>query len=376
TDKGKIPYNVKTGGYADSSDPDTFVSYAIMLSKLSDYLHYDADNSLTGGVGLGVFRGYSAVDIDHCVDDSGNISAIANDIIEYFNSYTELSPSKHGVRIIFKTNQKYDKQKYYIKNSKIGLEIYISDETKRFVTITGNTLNISNEIATVNLTSILDRYMLRNSPIKSFITSDAKLRELYNGKAPGAGADESERDASLCCKLAYYLNGDYNAINEAFMSSPYYLSKDDYHKQKWLRDDYKDSTINGAISLVRTSKPSPNISDIKQEFELNDTGNSRRFVSRFSNIVKYNVENMRWMIFNGKHWQPDIQLNVKNFAEIIAEEMKYEASMMTDAKRQVEMLKNVQRVYNTSGKEALLKEAQHIQGVPCINDDFDRDIYA
>ena len=53
-----------------------------------------------------------------------------------------------------------------------------------------------------------------------------------NVKAPGPGSTESEDDLSLCNHLARILEGNFEAINKAFMQSPYYLSKDDAHVKK------------------------------------------------------------------------------------------------------------------------------------------------
>jgi putative DNA primase/helicase len=56
-------------------------------------------------------------------------------------TYAEKSPSGRGVRIIFKApGFVYDKKRYYINNQKLGLEIYISGCTQKFVTITGDVI--------------------------------------------------------------------------------------------------------------------------------------------------------------------------------------------------------------------------------------------
>ena len=107
TEKGKEPFNLSTGYHAKSNDETTFSTYPILLNNIHKYLKYDGEKQI-GGIGLGIFRGYSAIDIDHCVND-GNISEMAKDIIDYCNSYTEYSPSKTGIRIIFKTQTKIDK---------------------------------------------------------------------------------------------------------------------------------------------------------------------------------------------------------------------------------------------------------------------------
>ena len=82
-----------------------------------------------------------------------------------------------------------------------------------------------------------------------------------------------------------------------------------------------------------------------------------------------------WMIWNGINWQFDIFGNVKNLAEELIRDMKNEAFSITDADTQKEMLKNVNRLFNKSGKEAMLVEAQHLELIPVNNDMFDKNDY-
>jgi len=82
-----------------------------------------------------------------------------------------------------------------------------------------------------------------------------------------------------------------------------------------------------------------------------------------------------WMIWNGINWQFDIFGNVKNLAETLIHEMKDEAFSITDADSQKEMLKNVNRLFNKSGKESMLIEAQHLEMIPVNNDTFDKNDY-
>lgn len=375
TEKGKVPFNLSNNKHAKSNDPSTFVSYPTMLNSIHNYFKVDENGKQLGGVGLGIFRGYSAIDIDHCVDENGELSAMARDIVEYCNSYTEYSPSKTGIRIIFKTNVKIDKNNYYINNHNNGLEIYISDNTNKFVTITGNKLS-GNEIKDIDITYILNKYMKKGVfDIDKILNKDSKLRELWNATAPGSHANESNIDESLICKLAYYLKNDTAEIIKYFEMSPYYNSKDAEHKAKWQRQDYQQRTIRNATTLVE-----PNIvSNFEKRnlnvFELNDTGNARRFIEQYGDILRYNVDNKNWMIWNGNYWETDIREYVKNYIEILAEKLTFDASHIADPKIQMEALSNIQRIYSSAGKESLLKEARHIEGIPVVNDDFDKSPY-
>ena len=376
TDKGKVPINAVTDAFAKSNDKSTFHPYTTAFQALSKYYNVNERGQVTGGLGLGIFNGYSAVDIDHCITD-GKLNEMAQDIVNYCQSYTEYSPSGTGIRIIFKTNTPLSKDEYYINNSKIGLEIYISDQTNKYVTITGNVLHPL-AIREIDMSYILNKYMRKDeiSPVKSLTTfniadySDKKLIELWNAQAPGSGANESELDLALCNKLAYYLKGDFYAIDKAFRQSPYYNSKDNDHLSKWeLRDDYREATILKAIANIREAMAN------NSEYDLTDTGNARHFVDRYGDIVRFNVDNGKWMYYNDKYWQTDVYNNVKNFVEIVIEEMKQQAKMSDIEDIRKAMIKNVKRALQSNGKTAMLKESEHIEGIPVLNDSFDKDDY-
>lgn len=390
-DNIKMPFNPLTGFPAKSNDKKTFVSYPTAMRYAESYIAYENDKQI-GGIGLGIFNGFSAIDIDHCVDN-GKPNKMAQEIIDFCDSYTEYSPSGTGIRIIFKSKIFIDKNKYYINNAKNGLEIYISDNTNKFVTITGNNIN-NKDINEIDISELLEKYMKRSIPLTPMITpqfgnvsidinqallKDGKLYELWNGKAPGSHSNESELDMSLCCKLAFYFNGDFNRIKQAFESSPYYLSKDELHKNKWLNRGYDIETINGAINFVgshyiepvKSYQPEP----IKKSYGLNDTGNAHRFADKFSDNVHYNVDNEKWMLWNGKYWEYDIKGKIRDYVDILANDMKQDLRYEEDEIRRKIISQNINHIQNNGGKKALLEECQHIGNIPVLNSDFDNDPY-
>lgn len=101
--KTKVPYKIN-GARARANTATDFSSFDLVSEFVDKY----------SGIGMGVFNGYSAIDIDHCVTD-GVPNEMATDIINTMQSYAELSPSCTGVRIIFKVdNFNFDKNIYYI----------------------------------------------------------------------------------------------------------------------------------------------------------------------------------------------------------------------------------------------------------------------
>lgn len=129
----KVPYNPRTGGRAQSTNPDTFAPLDEALTAAQS--GYD-------GLGVGIFGRLGAIDIDHCMDGGGRPSELARDICGMMGAYTEISPSGRGLRILFTVPDgfQYDKARYYINNQERDLEVYIAGSTSKYVTVTGNTL--------------------------------------------------------------------------------------------------------------------------------------------------------------------------------------------------------------------------------------------
>lgn len=251
----KVPYNPITGERAETNNPATFGSFELADER---YTTEDYD-----GVGIRVSNGFSAVDIDHCIEN-GVLSDLAMSIINQLQSYTEYSPSKTGVRIIFKvaSDYHYDSETYYLKNPHNGVEVYVCGATNRFVTITGNTAyGYPVRDVTDDLARVLDEYMTR--PVKQRVQSvpitntapanlsdeqvifkasaNGKFRALFEGDLSDYNDDHSSADLALCNILAFWTGRDYDAIDRIFRQSGLF-------RDKWLREDYRSETIRKAIA--------------------------------------------------------------------------------------------------------------------------------
>lgn len=124
----KIPISFKSGRAASSTNPKTWTEFNKAFNSLLDnkadyyYLGYVFDeHDMLDIVGI---------DLDHCIDDEGNLSDMAKDIISKTNSYTEISKSGHGIHIITRGHLPFTGL-----NNRHGLEMY---KTARFFVMTGN----------------------------------------------------------------------------------------------------------------------------------------------------------------------------------------------------------------------------------------------
>ena len=260
----KVPHNPRSGGRAQSTNPATFAPLPVALKSL--------ERGKYSGIGVGVFGTLGAIDIDHCISDTGELSELASDVMEVMQGYTETSPSGKGLRILFSVpgNFRYDKARYFINNQKAGLEVYISGVTHKFVTVTGSTLTPGADLEDrgEQLAVVLEKYMVRSrqtAPIqqpKQPVTLDdaALIEKIRRSKNGGTFAalwsgdirqyrSHSEADIALCNILAFWTNKDAGRMDRLFRQSGL------YREDKWNRrqsgSTYGTITILNSINTCR-----------------------------------------------------------------------------------------------------------------------------
>ena len=124
----KVPYSARTGRKASSTDLTTWSTF--------EESAYAYENGEYAGVGF-VFSSadpYTGIDLDDCVDEDGEITGWALEIVRHFDSYTELSATGTGLHIIVRGE---------VPNRRKGnVEIYSS---KRYFTVTGHVVESSGD---------------------------------------------------------------------------------------------------------------------------------------------------------------------------------------------------------------------------------------
>jgi putative DNA primase/helicase len=127
----KVPYNTKTGRYADPTDSLTWSPFADAFHAYQSGKKYD-------GIGF-VFSPsdpYAGVDLDGCRDpETGHLEEWASEIIQDLDGFTEASPRGKGVHITVRGEAPNKRRNVNDKGGKV--EAYSS---KRFFTFTGNAL--------------------------------------------------------------------------------------------------------------------------------------------------------------------------------------------------------------------------------------------
>jgi primase-polymerase (primpol)-like protein len=121
----KIPYDVKTGRRAKTSDSETWAGFDACHRAYRLGKYTGIGIVLTGGDGL------VCIDLDHCLDEKGKPTTEALTIITKFSTYIEVSPSGSGLHVWLEGEKPGDSCKKGI------VEIY---ESGRYITLTGKPL--------------------------------------------------------------------------------------------------------------------------------------------------------------------------------------------------------------------------------------------
>lgn len=333
----KVPYNPHTGGRAMSNNPDTFTSFQEAVNALWPG-RYD-------GLGVGLFDGLCAVDIDGCLDEDGIPSPLAADIISTLESYTETSPSGRGVRIFFRASGfTYDKRRFYTMNAKQGLEIYVSGATSKFLTVTGNSQPWGGIRPIVErgaqLQSILERYMERpqialqdtpttpQTPVnlsdEEIITraqnarNGATFAALWNGDTSGYGS-HSEADLALCNLLAFWTGGNPTQGDRLFRMSG-------LMREKWDRrqgsSTYGGLTMKKALELYSSGDNAKSV----RPGDFSDSGNAETFRAVNEGRLLF-TDALGWLVWNGQRWE-------RNDHQALTMATELSGKMLADAQRE------------------------------------------
>lgn len=255
----KVPYNPLTGKGAQSNDRSTFARFgqALMAMEMNSY----------DGLGVGIFDDLCVIDLDHCIDEMGTFSDLSSEIFACMNTYAEISPGGDGVHLYFRApGLVYDKERFYIKNPKNGIEIYVAGATNRFITVTGNALtNAGINNRTEQLQNLLERFMRRevrqkrtsnnsfpDMPTMQLSMDDEKLiraarlakngalfMRLFDGDTSGYKS-QNEADLALCNILAFWTSKDIAQMDRLFRRSG-------LMRPKW--DERRGITTYGMMTL-------------------------------------------------------------------------------------------------------------------------------
>lgn len=384
----KVPKNPYNGGNAKSNDSSTWATFEV-AAHACDVFHFD-------GVGFMFANGYFGVDLDHCLS---NVD-FCDEFVETLQSYAEISKSGDGLHIICKGTlptgarrkggvEMYANGRYFICTGNIYNAKYrdVKDCTETIKVLHSKYLPSEVQRAdarqTYEVVSLDDQEVIDKA---RNCKSGYLFAMLYAGGWQGAYPSQSEADLALCNQLAFWTQKNPEQMDRIFRSSG--LMRKKWDENRGGRT-YGEITISRAcinctdvyepkkygdgkelaLALFRNGKMGAEAP--KKKYDMTDTGNAHRLFDKFGSIIRYSYNRKKWMYWDGKCWRLDDSGEIKKLADIICDDIKREAMMEKDEKTQADMLKWASKTSSSRGKEAMIKECQHLENVPASPDDFD-----
>lgn len=294
------------------------------------------------------------IDIDHCVA-GGQLDNDAKEVVDRFDSYSEVSISDTGVHILVGGN--------IPKGRKKGrFEIY--DDT-RYVTVSGNhilgtphTIEERQDVLTdfyeevfgdpteasldspkspLNTTGLTDQEVI--SRAEAAQGGDLFKRLFWDGDWASEYSSQSEADLRLCGMLSFWVGGDPAQVDRIFRRSGLYRRKWDVNHGE---STYGELTITQAMSgtqsvyapmdlTPRQVKPDgieehiieeldmvhDRSTDIKVAcgYDVTETGNTLRMLHLFGKDIRYCYDRKIWYAYDGRRWVADAYPQVMELAK-------------------------------------------------------------
>ena len=335
TRKGKTtkPPVQPSGRMAKSNDPTTWHSFEECAAA-------------SGKVGFVLKPPHIGIDLDGCRDpENGDIDDWALEIIRDISSYTEVSPSGTGVKIIatadpmpeLRSNKLVIEKRDDGKNRQI--EVFNRD---RYFCITGqhlddtpDTIEDSTEAAE-RLAARLGRPQEDEKPseapettldldrlpvaLQALLKGDRKLRACWTqGKKLGRGRDTSASglDFSLALYLSRHL--DDHDLEEALRAFPF--------------GQIGGGKLTGKAKHRRLEKLLEEAQKVRETTQYDNTqdGIAQCFRDRFKDKLRYCHTAGAWFIYTGTHWTKDERKLAFTWARHTGRELGFDGKASTCA---------------------------------------------
>lgn len=395
TGTDKIPKCPYTGGNAQSNNPSTWGTFdeAVEACVKYGFTH----------IGFMFAPPFFGVDLDHCIDKVD----FCDEFVETLQSYNEISCSGEGLHIICKGELPDGARR------KGGVEMYSGG---RYFKMTGNVYNTAYSTlrdCTESIKPLHAKHLATTAPktaattqsLKSTITMDdddvidkaracksgSLFQTLYEGNWQGLYPSQSEADMAFCNHLAFWTAKNREQMDRIFRNSG--LMRDKWDQMRGAatygnitigkacascEQVYDPATYDDDATLAVTffsnggmSAGGNGSSNSAARYDMTDTGNAHRLCDKYGDVIRYSFNRKKWYVWTGKQWMLDEMGEVKKLADDICEEMKVEAMAEGNPKEMEKKLKFALKTASSGGKEAMLKECQHLGDVPAAPDDFD-----
>lgn len=390
---GKIPINPRTGGNAQSNNPDTWSDFDTAVKASEQF------------TGIGFMFGnspYFGVDIDKVEPEIQEFldggSGIVTEFIHALQSYAELSPSGKGIHIICRGSLPKGGRR------RGNVEMY---DSGRFFTVTGNQTGGYSGVSdcTEAIKPLHEKYLggartepaqriMQTAPLPSSVSevlaaasrakNGSRFQALYAGNFSEYNS-QSEADMAFCNMLAFWTGRNAGLMDEIFRQSG--LMRDKWDRQQ-SGSTYGALTIQKAIeectqvyqppvkfriNIGNTTDNTPGEPEEPRLYTMDDMGNAARFLDLFGEEFRYNYTDKCFIYWDGCRWAADLDGTAERAADTAIEAMKQEADWYAhigDEDLEKAFGKHIKSSRSNKSKTNLLKEVQH--NIPIMPHQLDK----
>lgn len=384
----KAPFTAEDKA-AKSNDPTTWTTFDNALARFE-----------RGGYdGLGFMFSaddqFCGVDLDSCRNpETGEIADWAMQIVERFDTYSEISPSGTGVKMFLMGKWPVPKG----KNKKLtdvpsigdkvpGIEVY---DKLRYFAVTGQRIDGApaepqerqqeiDDLAREHWPKLFRQSAHRTNgqPVGDNVLERARK---YLSKIPPAVSGQRGHDTTYhaACSLvvgfrlerddALALLKEWNESCEPPWSDAELEHKIDGALQESGERGY---LLNGATDSV----PSASRADHNRRFALTDLGNAERLVARHGRDLRYCHPWGKWLVWDGRRWRVDDTAEVERRAQDTIRAIDREVAQSADAGERKALRLWATKCEDAYRLRAMIELARSQAEVPILPDNLDSDIW-
>ena len=166
--------------------------------------------------------------------------------------------------------------------------------------------------------------------------------------------------------------------------------EENYDKETGEVIEHIKNNKNIVMNIDQNGEPIFRIKKIYRRFPCNDTGNAEKFYEYFGELFKYNKTDKIFMFWTGKTWIRDEKDIIRKYANKFIEICKNELASLQDELesdrnegKDIKSLeayikayqKNIDRISNKAGKDAMLSEFQSLGNIATTSNEFNVDDY-
>jgi putative DNA primase/helicase len=394
----KIPVDPRTGRNADAHDPATWMTFDGAVAASRRF----------AGIGF-VFTEkdrFAGIDLDKCINSTGKLEPWAEQVIDCFQSYTEVSPSGKGVHVLIFA--RIPEGTVHSVNSQgpegLGkIEVY---DRKRFFTFTGNRIGLIAEVRDrqEEFEAFCRARMMREEaggpaaePGPNRISDEDVLRfartvwpkerfgELHDdGELSAFEGDWNRADMALCNFLSFWTGGDKAQIDRLFRASALMREKWDSRRGATTYGGYTiDKVVGTSTAFFDPGGPAPPEEEDPKALDgalgrlpLTDLGNAERLVARHGRDLRYCHPWGCWIVWDRRRWAIDKIAAARHRARETVRAIGREASREGDDEHRKALFRWALTSEKRDRISALLHLAEAEAGVPVLPEALNTDPFA